>query len=123
MFRSATSVALWLDGTISNAAIGLALASGPDEHSDIRDHTNDSPDIATLIRATLARLAFSIGSSRLRRLFRRRRFHRAHVEIEQAFALVALFLVLLPQLDDLLQDLHVKPLALGLGKDFLLLLA
>src|ERR1700737_356988 len=68
-------------------------------------------------------LACSIGSGRLRRLFRRRRFHGPHVEIEQAFALVALFLVLLPQLDDLLEDLHVEPLALGLRKDLLLLLA
>ena len=55
-------------------------------------------------------------------LLRRRRFHRPHVEIEQAFALVALVLVLLPQLDDLLEDLHIEALALGLRKDFLLLL-
>src|SRR4029450_8247067 len=64
------------------------------------------------------------GSGRLRYLFclvRRRGFHRAHVEIEQAFALVALVLVLLAQLDDLFQDLHIKPFALGLRKHFLLL--
>jgi len=48
--------------------------------------------------------------------------HGAHVEIEQTLALVALFLVLLSQFDDLFEDLHVKPFALGLGKHFLLLL-
>src|SRR5436190_13836688 len=56
------------------------------------------------------------------RLVRRRGFHRAHVEIEQAFALVALVLVLLAQLDDLLEDLHIEPFTLGLRKHFLLLL-
>jgi hypothetical protein len=34
--------------------------------------------------------------------------------------LVALVLVLLAQLDDLLEDLHIEALALGLGEDFLL---
>ena len=37
-------------------------------------------------------------------------------------ALIALVLVLLPQLDDLLEDFYIEPLALGLSKDFLLLL-
>src|ERR1700753_3681640 len=55
-------------------------------------------------------------------LFRRRLLHGAHVEVEQAFALVALFLVLLAQFDDLLEDLDVEPLALGLRENFLLLL-
>src|SRR6201987_6543375 len=47
--------------------------------------------------------------------------HGAHVEIEKALALIALFLVLLSQFDDLFEDLHVKPFALGLRKHFLLL--
>src|ERR1700754_1351398 len=64
----------------------------------------------------------STSSRRLGFLFRGRRFHRAHVEIEQAFALVALLLVLLAQLDDFLENLHIEPFALGLGKDFLFLL-
>src|SRR6185369_4201311 len=67
-------------------------------------------------------LLASFRSGRLRYLLRLRGFHRAHVEIEQAFALVALVLVLLAQLDDLLEDLHIEPFALGLGKHFLLLL-
>src|SRR6516225_5601441 len=45
----------------------------------------------------------------------------AHVEIEQTLALIALFLVLLPQFDDLFEDLHVKPFAFGLRKHFFLL--
>src|ERR1700751_5106845 len=44
---------------------------------------------------------------RLRHLLGRRLLHRAHVEIEQGFVLVALVLVLLAQLYDLSQDLHV----------------
>ena len=48
--------------------------------------------------------------------------HGAHIEIEHALALVALFLVLLSKLDDLFEDLDVKPFALGLRKHFLLLL-
>ena len=47
--------------------------------------------------------------------------HGAHVEIEQTLALIALFLVLLSQFDDLFEDLHVKPFAFGLRKHFLLL--
>src|SRR5664279_5924512 len=43
------------------------------------------------------------------------------VEVEQRIALVTLVLVLLPEPDDLLQDLDVEALALGLGKDVLLL--
>jgi hypothetical protein len=49
--------------------------------------------------------------------------HHADVEIEHALALVALFLILLPELDDLFQDLHVEPFAFGLRKHFLFLLA
>jgi hypothetical protein len=48
--------------------------------------------------------------------------HGAHVDVEQAVVLVALVLVLLSQLDDLLQDLHVEALALGLSEDLFLLL-
>src|ERR1700748_268414 len=48
--------------------------------------------------------------------------HGAHVEIEQTLALIALFLVLLSEFDDLFEDLHVKPFAFGLRKHFLLLL-
>src|SRR6201997_2477509 len=47
--------------------------------------------------------------------------HGAHVKIEQTLALIALFLVLLSQFDDLFEDLHVKPFAFGLRKHFLLL--
>src|SRR3954447_5305985 len=68
----------------------------------------------------------SISSGCLRylfRLIRLRGFHRAHVEIEQALALVTLVLVLLTQLDDLLEDLYIEPFALGLREHFLLLLA
>jgi hypothetical protein len=43
------------------------------------------------------------------------------VEVEQRIALVTLVLVLLPEPDYLLQDLDVESLALGLGKDVLLL--
>src|SRR5690349_14886323 len=90
------------------------------------------PDIAEFIIGRA--FARPVGSSGLRsllrsgrfrypfRLFRRRGFHRAHVEIEQALALVALVLVLLAQLDDLLEDLHIEPFALGLREHFLLLL-
>src|SRR3954452_15266039 len=67
-------------------------------------------------------LLASFRSGRLRYLFLCRGFHRAHVEIEQAFALVALVLVLLAQLDDLPEDLYIEPFALGLRKHFLLLL-
>src|SRR5258708_32281117 len=49
--------------------------------------------------------------------------HGAHVEIEHALALVALFLVLFSQLDDLFQNLYVESVAFGLRKHFLLLLA
>src|SRR6266404_6081713 len=76
------------------------------------------PDFASLHPGYVS----SLGSGRLRGLFRLRGFHRAHVEVEQAFALVALVLVLLTQLDDLLKDLHIKSFALGLRKHFLLLL-
>src|SRR3984893_12269518 len=48
--------------------------------------------------------------------------HGAHVEIEHALTLVALFLVLLSKLDDLFEDFDVKSVALGLRKYFLLLL-
>jgi hypothetical protein len=47
--------------------------------------------------------------------------HGAHVEIEQTLALVALFLILLSKLDDLLEDLHVKPFPFSLREHFLLL--
>src|SRR6202034_2683368 len=47
--------------------------------------------------------------------------HGAHVEIEHALALVALFLVLLSKFDDFFEDLHVEPFAFGLRKHFLLL--
>src|SRR6476660_3472682 len=47
--------------------------------------------------------------------------HGAHVEIEQTLALIALFLVLLSQFNDLFEDLHVKPFAFGRRKHFLLL--
>src|SRR3569623_1992642 len=59
--------------------------------------------------------------SRRLRLLRRCRLHRAHVEVEQAFALVALVLVFLAQLDDLLEDLHVEAVALGFRENLLLL--
>src|SRR4051812_38465084 len=97
--------------------------------SDIRDHSSTAPDNRGACHR--ARIRATVGSSGLRSLlrsgclrylFRRRGFHGAHVEIEQAFAFVALVLVLLPQLDDLLQDLYIKPLALGLREHFLLLL-
>src|SRR3954465_10710936 len=52
--------------------------------------------------------------------FRRGRFHRPHVHVKQGVALVALVLVLLSQLDDFLEDFHVKTLALGFREDFLL---
>ena len=35
----------------------LLTVSSPDERSDIRDNSSTAPDIATLIRATLATLA------------------------------------------------------------------
>jgi len=54
-------------------------------------------------------------------LLRSSMLHCAHVEIEQTLALIALFLVLLSQFDDLFEDLHVKPFAFGLRKHFLLL--
>src|SRR5689334_22777282 len=79
--------------------------------------------------ALLPRPALVLGEGwdqRSRRLLldflRARLLHGAHVEIQQAFALVALFLVLLPQLDDLLEDPDIEPLALRLRKYFLLLL-
>src|SRR5664279_2340042 len=43
------------------------------------------------------------------------------VEVEQRIALVTLVLVLLSEPDDLLQDLDVEALTLGLGKNILLL--
>src|ERR1700694_2137327 len=46
--------------------------------------------------------------------------HGAHVEIEHALALVALFLVLFSELDDLFQNLYVESVAFGLRKHFLL---
>src|SRR3984957_2488653 len=49
--------------------------------------------------------------------------HRPHVEIEHALALVALFLVLLPKLDNLFEDLDVESFAFGFRKHFLFLLA
>src|SRR3954451_15736571 len=48
--------------------------------------------------------------------------HGAQVDVEQGLVLVALILILLAQADDLLQDLHVKALALGFREDLLLLL-
>ena len=54
-------------------------------------------------------------------LLRSSMLHCAHVEIKQTLALIALFLVLLSQFDDLFEDLHVKPFAFGLRKHFLLL--
>jgi hypothetical protein len=53
------------------------------------------------------------------RLWRWGRLNCVKVEVEQRIALVALILVLLPEPDDLLQDLDVEALALGLGKDAL----
>ena len=47
-------------------------------------------------------------------LLRSSMLHGGHVEIEQTLALIALFLVLLSQFDDLFEDLHVKPFAFGL---------
>jgi len=49
-------------------------------------------------------------------LLRSSMLHCAHVEIEQTLALIALFLVLLSQFDDLFEDLHVKSFAFGLRK-------
>ena len=49
-------------------------------------------------------------------------FNGVKVEAEQAVALVTLLLVLLPEPDDLLQDLHVEAVTLGLGVDVLLIL-
>src|SRR4051812_26089870 len=46
--------------------------------------------------------------------------HSPHVDVEQGLVLVTLVLILLAQLDDLLEDLHVEALTLGLGEDFLL---
>src|SRR5215203_873491 len=88
--------------------------------SDIRDHSRRPG-----YRFAHPGYVLRFGSGRLRyllRLLRRRGFHRAHVEIEQAFALVTLVLILLAQLDDLPQDLYIEPFALGLRKHFLLLL-
>jgi hypothetical protein len=51
-----------------------------------------------------------------------RRFHRSHIEVEESVALVALFVVLLSQLDDLFEDFHVEPFSLGLREDLLFLL-
>ena len=48
--------------------------------------------------------------------------HGPHVDVEQRLVLVALVPVLLPELDDLLEDLDVEALALGLGEHFLLAL-
>src|SRR5262249_11892617 len=59
---------------------------------------------------------------RLGDLFRNFRFHSAHIEIEQAFALVPLVLVLFPEFYDLPEDFYIESLGLGLGKHFLLLL-
>src|SRR5260370_5273854 len=42
--------------------------------------------------------------------------HGAHVEIEHALALVALFLVLFSELDDLFQNRYVESVAFGLRK-------
>src|ERR1019366_6234215 len=50
-----------------------------------------------------------------------RRLNCVKVEVEQRIARVTLVLVLLPEPDDLLQDLDVEALALGLGKNVLLL--
>ena len=53
----------------------------------------------------------SIESSGLGGQFRAGCFHRPHIQIKQSVALV---FVLLPQLDDLLEDFHIKTLSLGL---------
>src|SRR6201992_3212867 len=64
-----------------------------------------------------------LSSRRLRGLFcRSRLLHGAHVEIEQAFALVAFFFVLFAEFYNFLEDLDVESLALGLREYFLLLL-
>src|SRR5258708_40275216 len=60
----------------------------------------------------------SIESSGLGGQFRAGCFHRRHLHIKQSVALVALVLVLLPQLDDFLEDFYIKTLSLGLRKDF-----
>jgi hypothetical protein len=64
-------------------------------------------------RSAAARLT-SIESGRLGGQFGAGRFHRPHIHIEQGVALVAIVLVLFPQLDDFLEDLHIKTLTLGL---------
>ena len=61
----------------------------------------------------------SIESSGLGGQFRAGCFHRRHIHIKQSVALVALVLVLLPQLDDFLEDFYIKTFSLGLRKDFL----
>jgi hypothetical protein len=70
-------------------------------------------------RNTWAKPGFSIESSGLGGRFRAGCFHRPHIHIKQSVALVALALILLPQLDDFLEDFHIKALSLGLRKDFL----
>src|ERR1700712_5789562 len=66
-------------------------------------------------RETLRPLISTV-SGRLGGLFRAGGFHRPHIHIKQGVTLVALVLVLFPQLDDLLEDLHIEPLTLGLRK-------
>ena len=46
-------------------------------------------------------------------------FHRPYIHIKQGLALVALILILFPQLDELLEDFYIKTFSLRLCKDFL----
>src|SRR3979490_748107 len=72
----------------------------------------------TCSREASGRAWISIGSSGLGGQFRAGYFHRPHIHIKQSVALVTFVLVLLPQLDDFLEDFYIKTLSLGLRKDF-----
>src|SRR6202034_884335 len=108
----------------------LRRASKDVQHS-VRGHPSKRARKRAHLRMTLSRWrkrgaapAHPLPSSRRLRGFLcwRRLLHGAHVEVEHAFALVALFFVLLAKFDDLFEDLDVEPLALGLREHFLLLL-
>src|SRR3954453_3703681 len=76
--------------------------------------------LGSIRRSWLRQSRISIRSRGLCDRFRAGCVHRPHIHVEQGVALIALVLVLLPQLDDLLEDLNVETLALGLRKDLLL---
>src|SRR5262249_53715900 len=70
-----------------------------------RDEAAIGPRLARtdgLVHPAVVRL----GLGRLGDLFRNIRFHGAHIEVKQAFVLVALVLVLFPEFYDLLEDFY-----------------